>query len=229
MNSPPVIGISPSVSDGFIRMRPNYAEAVMEAGGIPVFLPHTEEPDKLFEYTAMLDGIIFAGGADVDPKYYGEEKQFDSVEVTESRDAFELALFPIFYATGKPILGICRGLQLINVALGGTLNQHIEGHRQTEGREVFDRIANLTPGSRLQDICSGESQIHTNSFHHQSIKDTANGLRISAIADDMTIEAVEDTNHPFLLAVQWHPEMFYRQDSNARALIKEFVDAAKKQ
>ena len=222
-----IIGITPSVSDGFIRMRDNYANAVLDAGGIPVFLPYTTDKKRILNHAFDLDGLIFGGGADVSPERYGETVKFDSVEVKPDRDAFELAMFDAFYATKKPILGICRGIQLINVALGGTLNQHIEGHRQSEGNEVFARVARLTPGSHLQEICDGATELKTNSFHHQSIKDVPYNLRISALAEDMTIEAIEDTEHPFLVAVQWHPELIYARDENAASLFRAFVDAAR--
>ena len=222
-----IIGITPSVSDGVIKMRENYANAVLDAGGVPVFLPYTTDTERLIRYSYMLDGLLFSGGVDVDPVRYGEEVRFDSVEINRERDAFELELFDVFYATKKPIMGICRGIQLINVALGGTLNQHIEGHRQSESRAVFERTARLTPGSRLQEICGGAENVMTNSFHHQSLKDVPYNVRISALAEDMTVEAIEDTEHLFLVAVQWHPELFYDKDENAARLFHAFVDAAR--
>lgn len=226
----PIIGISPSQNDGFIKMRANYAESIIDAGGIPVFLPYTTEKSRIADYTRDLDGLLFAGGVDVDPKYYGETVMFDSVEINEARDSFELALFTSFYASGKPIFGICRGIQLINVALGGSLFQHLDGHHQskTDGSEAFIRNASLTHGTRLCGICGGEAVIHTNSFHHQAVKQPAPGVVVSAVADDGIIEAIEKPDYGFLLAVQWHPEMFYRRNSHAAALFRAFVSAAGK-
>lgn len=222
-----IIGITPSQNDGVIKMKTTYSRAILDAGAIPVMLPYTSDERQLLEYSYMLDGLLFSGGDDVDPKHYNEEIKFDSVKVFPDRDEFELSLFRAFYATGKPILGICRGIQLINVALGGSLYQHIEGHRQSEGRDVFERTARLTPESRLQNICGGASTVKTNSFHHQALKDVPSHVRISALADDMTVEAIEDTEHPFLVGVQWHPELFYKNDENARKLFEAFINAAK--
>ena len=222
-----IIGITPAESSGVVKMRTSYSQAILDAGAIPVILPHTSDKERMLEYAQMLDGLVFSGGDDVDPKYYNEEIKFDNVAVSPERDDFEFELFRIFYATKKPILGICRGEQLINVALGGKLHQHIDGHKQSEGREVFDRTAKLTPGSRLHEICDGASEIRTNSFHHQAVKESAPNVRISALADDMTVEAIEDTEHPFLVGVQWHPELFCRNDENARKLFEAFICAAR--
>ena len=222
-----IIGITPSESDGVIKLKETYTNALLDAGALPVILPYTTDERTLLEYSYMLDGLLFSGGDDVDPKHYNEEIKFDSVKVFPERDEFERALFRTFYATGKPIMGICRGIQLINVALGGSLHQHIEGHRQSEGRDTFERIARLTPGSRLQEICNGADEVRTNSFHHQALKDVPYNVRISALAADMTVEAIEDTEHPFLVAVQWHPELFYKNDENAKRLFRAFIDAAR--
>lgn len=222
----PVIGISPSVKDGFIRMRQNYAEAVIDAGGIPVFLPYSEDSARLAEYASMLDGLIFAGGADLDPKYYGEKTAFDSVEVTPERDVFELALFPVFFETGKPILGICRGIQLMNVAMGGSLYQHIEGHRQ-EGKGA-PHTASVKAGTRLSGIFGTSGEININSYHHQAVKRAADGLTVSALSPEGICEALEFNGERFFVGVQWHPEMIYKNDKNAANLFSEFVSEAKK-
>lgn len=220
----PIIGISPSVKDGFIRMRQNYAEAIIDAGGVPVFLPYSEDGQRLSEYASMLDGLLFAGGADLDPKYYGEETAFDSVEVTPARDSFELALFPVFYATGKPILGICRGIQLMNVALGGSLYQHIESHRQEGGGAPC--TAEVKAGSRLAKIFGRSGEILINSYHHQAVKRAADGLTVSATSPEGICEALELPGERFFVGVQWHPEMLYKNDENAAKLFGAFVSAA---
>lgn len=222
----PVIGISPSVKDGFIRMRQNYAEAVIDAGGIPVFLPYSEDEARLSEYASMLDGLLFAGGADLDPKYYGEEIAFDSVEVTPERDSFELALFPVFFATGKPILGICRGIQLMNVALGGSLYQHIDGHKQEGGGAPC--TAEVKAGSRLANIFGGAGEIRINSYHHQAVKRAADGADVSALSPDGICEALELPGERFFVGVQWHPEMLYKNDKNSADLFRAFVSEAER-
>ena len=222
----PIIGISPSVSDGFIRMRQNYAEAIIDAGGVPVFLPYTDDRERLSEYSEMLDGLLFAGGADLDPKYYGETVGFDSVEITPERDGFELALFPVFFETGKPILGICRGIQLMNVALGGSLYQHIGNHRQDGSGAPCE--AEVKEGTRLSEIFGASGKISINSYHHQAVKRVADGLTVSALSPDGICEAFELPCDRFFVGVQWHPEMLYKNDGNSENLFRAFVCEAKK-
>ncbi len=227
MKKRPLIGITPSVnSENFIRMRPAYLDSVWNGGGLPVFLSYTTDPQKLSEYAEQFDGFLFSGGVDVDPKYYGEEKMFDSVDICAARDDFELALFEAVKDTGKPIFGICRGIQLINVALGGTLYQHMEGHSQKEKGTVREQHVAVAEGSLLEKIV-GKKDIKVNSFHHQAIKDVAPSLLSAGEADDGFCEAVWSPSHPFLLAVQWHPELFSTLDESSSSLFRAFVDAAR--
>ncbi len=225
----PVIGITSSMSDTFVRMRRNYFDAIVNAGGIPVFMPHTGGEEDAKKFLEFCDGVLFAGGDDVDPKFYGEEIKFDSVETTPERDVFELALAELLKNDTRPILGICRGAQLLNVAFGGTLYQHIDGHRQDERGALNLRAAAVTEGTLLREL-AGESNIKTNSFHHQAVKDVAPGFTVAARADDGTVEAIEPTERTdrFFLAVQWHPEYFYKTDDCANNIFKSFVEAAKK-
>lgn len=225
----PVIGITSSMSDSFIRMRRNYFDAILYAGGIPVFLPHTGGAEDAERFLSFCDGVLFAGGDDVDPKFYGEEVKFDNVETTPARDEFELALAELLKNDARPVLGICRGEQLLNVAFGGTLYQHIDGHRQDERGAVNLRAAKVTEGTLLSEL-AGSDEIKTNSFHHQAVKDAAPGFTVAARADDGTVEAIEPTERTdrFFLAVQWHPEYFYKTDICAENIFKAFVEAAKK-
>ncbi len=225
----PVIGITSSMSDTFVRMRRNYFDAIVEAGGIPVFMPHNGGAEDAAKFLEFCDGVLFAGGDDVDPKHYGEEIAFDNVQTTPLRDDFELALAELLKKTDKPILGICRGAQLLNVAFGGSLYQHIDGHRQEEKGAVNLRTAKVQAGSFLHSIV-GEDEIKTNSFHHQAVKAIAPGFIASAVADDGTVEAIEPekNNGRFLLAVQWHPEYLFKHDAPAKKIFKAFVEAAKK-
>ncbi len=225
----PVIGITSSMSDTFVRMRRNYFDAIVDAGGIPVFMPHNGGPEDAAKFLEFCDGVLFAGGDDVDPKHYGEEIAFDSVETTPLRDDFELALADLLKKTDKPILGICRGAQLLNVAFGGSLYQHIDGHRQDERGAVNLRTAKVEAGSFLHSIV-GEDEIKTNSFHHQAVKAVAPGFIASARADDGTVEAIEpaEKTDRFFLAVQWHPEYLFKHDAPAKKIFGAFVEAAKK-
>ncbi len=222
----PVIGIAPSISGGKIKMNTAYAKAVFRAGGIPFFLPYTDD-EELLRGFASLDGFLYAGGADVDPAKYGEAVLNDSVEIDSVRDAFEFTLWDHIYPTGKPIFGICRGIQSINVALGGSLYQDIPGHHQTEqGTEVTQHVT-VTGGSRLCGILGSES-VMVNSFHHQAVKRPADSLAVTARADDGTIEGVETREAGrFLVAVQWHPELLAEARPEAAALFSAFVNAAK--
>lgn len=226
----PIIGITSSMSDSFIRMKRSYFDAILNAGGIPVFIPHSggkEDAESLFP---LFDGFLFAGGDDVDPKYYGEEIKFDNVQTTPLRDDFELALAELLKNDTRPILGICRGEQLLNVAFGGSLYQHIDGHRQTEPGAQNLRPAKVEENTLLYKL-TGKQNICTNSFHHQAIKDVAPGFIVSASAEDGTVEAIEPIgaleNERFLLAVQWHPELFFKTDDAASNIFKAFIEACK--
>ena len=226
----PVIGITSSMSDSFVRMRRNYFDAIENAGGIPVFLPHSGGAEDAERLIAFCDGVLFAGGDDVDPKHYGEEIKFDNVETTPIRDDFELALAQILKKDNRPVLGICRGAQILNVAFGGTLYQHIDGHRQEERGAINERSARVTVGTLLSEL-AGADEVFTNSFHHQAVKDVAPGFVAAARAEDGTVEAIEpaERSDRFFLAVQWHPEFFYKTDECAKNIFKAFVEAAKKE
>ena len=193
-------------------------------------MPHTGGAEDAEKFLSFCDGILFAGGDDVDPKYYGEEIKFDNVETTPERDVFELALAELLKNDPRPILGICRGSQLLNVAFGGTLHQHIDGHRQDERGAINERSAKVTEGTLLRELAESED-IKTNSFHHQAVKDIAPGFVVAARADDGTVEAIEPATRTdrFFLAVQWHPEFFYKTDKTAKNIFDAFVEAAKKE
>lgn len=228
----PIIGITASYgTNGNISMRPAYVDAIRENGGIGCLLSRPTNPDEIAALAADLDGLLFAGGGDIDPVYYGETVAHPSVEITPERDTFELALFAAFIQTGKPIFGICRGIQLMNVALGGSLHQHIEGHRQspTPGCQPVQPVA-VEAGTRLAvlvGMADGASEMPVNTFHHQAVKVPGRGLIVSARAADGIIEAIELPDHPFFVGVQWHPELFYRDYPAARGLFAGFVAACR--
>jgi len=224
----PIIGITSTMSDNHIRMKRTYFDAIVDAGGIPMFMPHNGGAADAARFASLCDGFLFAGGADVDPKYYGEEIAFDNVEVRPLRDEFELALVEIIKNDSRPILGICRGEQLLNVAFGGSLYQHIDSHKQQEPGTQNLRSAKVKEGSFLHSLTE-KTDIKTNSFHHQAVKDVAPGFIASAFADDGIVEAIEPalTTDRFFLAVQWHPEIFYATDKSAEKIFKAFIEAAK--
>ncbi len=226
----PLIGIAPSREGERPIINQRYLNSVWNAGGLGVMLSYTEDPAKLAEYAAILDGFLFSGGVDVDPVRYGEEKKFDSVYIDASRDAFEAGLFAAVYPTNKPILGICRGIQAINVFLGGTLHQHIDGHMQEGNGENRPQPVTVTEGTLFHTICGGRTEVMTNSFHHQALKDVAPGLVVNAMSADGYIEAVHAPAHPFLLGVQFHPEIYNQMpdDDHSRALFAAFIAACRK-
>ncbi|GAA3781402.1 gamma-glutamyl-gamma-aminobutyrate hydrolase family protein [Streptomyces phyllanthi] len=180
-----------------------YPRLVQAAGGLAAMLP-PDDPSYAAETVARLDGLVIAGGPDVDPARYGAERSPRTGPPTPERDAWELALIRAALAAGIPLLGICRGMQLLNVALGGTLVQHLDGHVTQAG--VFGRHSvKPVPGSRYADIAPEETSVPT--YHHQAVDRLGEGLVASAHAADGTVEAVELPGAAWVLGVQWHPEM----------------------
>ena len=225
----PLIGVVSSREDKRMMINKVYLDAVWAAGGLPVVLAYTTDPEKLAEYAAIHDGFLFSGGVDVDPVLYGEEKQFDSVEIDHDRDAFEEGLFHAVYPTKKPILGICRGLQSINVWLGGTLHQHMEGHRQDVPGEERTHPIRIEEGSKFRGIC-GKEEVLVNTFHHQAVKTLASCLVADAFSSDGFVEALhQEEGDRFLFAVQFHPEFYYgkENDDHSSAIFAAFVAACR--
>lgn len=229
-NERPVIGLMPSRNGERIALSMNYHNSVWRAGGFPVMLAYTTDKERLAAYADFCDGFLFAGGVDLDPKLYGEEIRFDSVEVDAERDAFEQEAFSVFYPTRKPILGICRGIQAINVFLGGSLYQHIDGHHQSPIPDVErHQPLHVLPGSLLEALC-GKKEILVNTFHHQNVKALAPSLVADAVTDEGYIEALHAPDHPFLFAVQFHPEIYNGQadDDHSGAIFRAFIEACRK-
>lgn len=224
----PKIGMMSSRQDGFLKVNHTYINAVWRAGGWCIPLGYTDNEEQLKAYAEMCDGFLFSGGVDVDPKYYGETIAFDNVEIDEMRDGFEMAMFPHALASGKPILGICRGIQVMNVCRGGTLYQHMDGHRQEQPGTIHEQKLHLTEGGYLQKL-TGLDEIKVNTFHHQNIKDLAPGLFAEAVSEDGYIEAVYDPEHPFFVGVQFHPEIYIGQedDDHSLKLFEAFMEACR--
>ncbi|MFF3460259.1 gamma-glutamyl-gamma-aminobutyrate hydrolase family protein [Streptomyces sp. NPDC002730] len=179
-----------------------YPRLVQAAGGLAALLP-PDDPALAESVVSRLDGLVIAGGADVEPVRYGAEPDSRTGPPARDRDAWELALIRAALESGTPLLGICRGLQLLNVALGGTLVQHLDGH--VGGVGVFGRhTVKPVPGTRYAEIVPEESSVPT--YHHQSVDRLADALVASAYAEDGTVEAVELPGAGWALGVQWHPE-----------------------
>lgn len=197
------------------------SEGVKEAGGLPIIIP-LGTPDLAKAYIDMVDKLILSGGQNVDPRYYGESRAVDSDDYNLERDEFEFALVKEALAQKKPIFAVCRGMQLLNVALGGTLNQKVENHWQAEYRGTHHRI-DIVKNSRVSHLLKNGSEI--NSIHRQSVKDLAPGLTATARDPrDGTIEAYEGTNGAPLLGFQWHPELLLEtQNSQSQNLFNYLV------
>ena len=238
----PVIGISPSPSEstfdhGHFRryaLGDTYTRAVVAAEGIPVILsPHIEAIDDTLD---ALDGIIFSGGGDIDPKYWNEEKHPAANGFDDERDAFELQAIPKVVQRDIPMLGICRGIQTINVALGGTLIQDIadqlpgaQQHRQHKDgkmRDARSHTISIAEGDNLLYRIHGDTKMMTNSFHHQAVRDPAEDLEIVATTQDGVVEAMWHPKMTFGLAVQWHPEMLAAEYPDQAAIFEALVRVA---
>lgn len=237
MNRYPLVGIpTQSIRDPGkpprFSMNQSYVRVLTAAGCTPVLIPLLEDDERLRIIYERLDGIVFPGGADVAPREYGEEPIDGLIDVQPERDRTELTLARWAFDDDMPTLGICRGQQLINVALGGTLYQDLlaQGattfeHSGNDGR-ARDRLAHrvrLDPDSQLAQLLD-ETSMEVNSLHHQAVKDVASALRVTGTADDGVIEAVESPDRRFWIAVQWHPEEL-PDVPWARRLFRGFVSA----
>jgi len=209
-----------------------YVDAVVQAGGTPLLIPSALGTDDRASLLARLDGILFSGGGDIAVRHFRSEPHEKVDLVEEHRDALELDLLRRAVETGKPFLGICRGCQVANVALGGTLYTHIpdqfsrkpkHNHKDAQ-RRLLAHAVTVVPGTRLHAILA-ERELQVNSLHHQGLRDLAPGLTVAAHAPDGLVEAVELPAHPFALAVQWHPEWLTDQPA-MRRLFAAFVEVA---
>lgn len=212
-----------------------YVRAAVRAGGVPLILSPLLENAPTKDILEVLDGLVLTGGEDVDPAYYGQDRHARLGNVDRMRDAFELALFRDAQAHRLPVLAICRGIQLVNVALGGSLWQDLPSerpealdHNPPTNRDVRTHPVEIVTGSRLAQAL-GATRCDVNSFHHQSIRDLAPGLLVTGRAPDGEIEGVESAGEdPWLLAVQWHPEEFHHHGQAPDhglfdALVKEAI------
>jgi putative glutamine amidotransferase len=210
-------------------LRTNYMEALVESGGLPVALPH--HPALAADYLERIDALVITGGAfDVDPALYGEAERHSTVTLKENRTASELALLRGALQRGLPVLGICGGEQLLAVALGGSLIQHIPhaipdalAHEQTNPRDEAGHAVAIVAGTLLHRIV-GATRMRVNSSHHQAVRDPGPFAMVNATAPDGVIEGIEDERYPFCLGVQWHPEFLI--DEGDRRIFDAFVAAA---
>jgi putative glutamine amidotransferase len=240
MQPRPVIGIAMQTQEPIPGQMPlcwvmgqKYVRALCMEGAIPWLIPLLRDDEaNLQSIYRQIDGVYLTGGVDVDPYQYGERPHEKLGETDAARDWTELRLIRWAMRDGKPILGVCRGIQVINVAAGGTLFQDIQSfcprsitHDYFPERDALVHNVRLTPGTQLERIL-GAGSIMVNSMHHQGIKALAPGLLASAWAPDDSIEGIEGTNGAYLIGVQWHPEELTPAQAEARRLFSSFVDAA---
>jgi putative glutamine amidotransferase len=207
-----------------------YVDSLRRAGAIPVLIP--PQPENAAEVVSELDGIVLAGGYDCDPAVYGEKPHPTVEPMDERRQQNDMSLAKLARERRIPTLGICLGLQMMNVAAGGTLVQDINSEIETEivheshpGARLRHDIT-LEPGTKLAKVLSSR-KLNVNSSHHQAVKNVGSGLTVTAKAPDGVIEGLEDPNHPFYMGVQWHPEDM-AGESSAAAIFGAFVDAARR-
>lgn len=238
----PIIGISSSIIvdsggmfPGYERAYVNkdYVDAVINSGGIPLIIPISQDKDVIKSQIDLIDGLILSGGHDVYPLNYNEEPDPKIGAVFPERDEYDFTLLNLAKDKNIPILGICRGLQIINTFFGGTLYQDnsykgaVLKHSQNQRPELKTHTINIEKNSKLFNILN-KSELLVNSFHHQSIKDAGKGLKIVAKAKDGIIESVEHEDYDFLVGVQWHPEMLFKTCGDAEKIFNEFIAKAKK-
>lgn len=234
----PVIGITcgatgSDTSSPEISIGANYISAVENAGGTPIVLPLTRNPSCLEDFLNMIDGLLLSGGVDPDPLFYGEEPHPALGRIDVDRDYVEMQLTTKALKIGVPILGICRGIQMLNISAGGTLYQDIHAnfsnilkHRQSAPGSYGTHTIDIREGSRLLEIL-GQPRIRVNSFHHQAVKKVAENFMVSALACDGVIEGIESTCHDFAIGVQFHPELMWQSDPSMMALFSAFVNTAR--
>ncbi len=229
----------------------DYIYAIEQAGGIPIILPNLNSIENIEAIAQKLDGILFSGGNDLDPSYFGEEAVEELGKIVVRRDSFEMALLEYtLKRTRLPVLGICRGCQLLNVALGGSLYQDLKyqfeefknnsTNSESQTWVQLDHVnkdapkhkpthtAEVTKESRLYGVFK-KDEIPVNSFHHQTISRVGEGLQVTMRAEDNTVEAIEFKSNRYVVGIQWHPEMMVRDHPMCADLFVDFVNKCKEQ
>lgn len=241
----PIIGVTPDFNAGnrkdmggkeptyFLRAR--YMRAIEEAGGIPMVLPLLPDRAAWRQVVAHVHGLLVTGsGSDLAPEFYGERQRHKFARMSRERATMELGIAKVAYRADVPMLGICGGMQSLNVALGGTLYQDIAtqlkspiDHLPSYSATKTSHSVQIAPGSLLRRI-AGKARMEVNSSHHQSVKKVAPNLVLTAVAPDGVIEAIEAPDRAFILGVQWHPEFLYNQDPIQHRLFTALIRAARR-
>lgn len=237
MSQRPMIGITSGLNDQekYHVLSRYFMEALCACDALPVMLPLTCDEHLLHAYIDRLDGVLFSGGTDVDPMLFGEYQKPACGSISPLRDAHELALAKMLSVRkDKPVLGVCRGFQVLNIALGGDIYQDIstgfEGeaiaHRQKQPEYYPSHPVAVASGSLLEGI-TGQQTLMVNSLHHQAVR-KIKGWSACATSPDGIVEAAEMQDHPFFLGVQWHPERLWDRDHASAAIFRAFVDACRR-
>ncbi|QNQ82842.1 gamma-glutamyl-gamma-aminobutyrate hydrolase family protein [Lactobacillus sp. PV037] len=238
----PLIGISGSViiDDGGIfpgyhrsYVNDDYIDSVIQNGGIPFIIPFNQDEEVIREQMKNVQGLILSGGHDVDPHNYGEEPEQKLGNIWPERDKFDMLLLTLAEENHIPVLGICRGAQIINVAHGGTLYQDLSyrpektlKHSQGQTPTLVTHTVKTLKGSKIAELLETDS-LQTNSFHHQLLKDVASDFKVTARCVDGVVEGIENSDGS-VIGVQWHPEMLHRVSKVQNNLFKHIIDNAKK-
>lgn len=232
---PPLIGITCAYDDAESRyyLRRYYSDAILRCKGIAIILPAIQQEALTKKISGFLQGLLLSGGGDVDPVHFGEEPRTGSGTLEPDRDLWEIALVREMLRVKKPVLAICRGVQILNIAAGGNIYQDLQEevreplkHLQEAPRWYPTHRVDIEPDSMLAQIFS-QRTIRVNSFHHQAVKKVAPGLNATAVARDGVIEALESCDGGFVLGVQWHPECMWEKDTSQLEIFRSFVRAAK--
>lgn len=232
----PIIAIlGPVDNEKTVSLLNTYTRAVEASGGLPFIIPYTENGEIIEEYARRCDGFLFSGGCDIEPAKFGEEALSTCGNIQLFRDKIELAIFKEAFKAKKPIMAICRGIQLVNVALGGTLYQDIPTeipseipHRQKEARHLPSHDVRILSDTPLMEII-GKARMTANSFHHQAIKALGEGLEVMALADDGVIEALYYNGENYVMGYQWHPERLCDTVRDNKLLFDDFISVCKKE
>lgn len=231
----PIIGVMPLWDDEkeSLWMLPGYMDGIDQAGGLPVVLHMTSDADRIEQLCSLCSGFLFTGGHDVSTDIYGEEPIPGKVAACRKRDEMETKVLDIALAEDKPVLGICRGIQFINAALGGSLYQdlplqHPSGvdHHMSPPYDRAVHKVRLLSGTPLAELL-GIEETGVNSYHHQAVKKLSEKLTAMAISEDGLTEAAYMPGKKYVWALQWHPEFSYKTDGNSRKIFRSFVEACR--
>jgi len=230
MTRKPMIGITSHMDEnGTHHMSQDNLRRIANENGIPIILPNVPDEASIPRIISSIDGLVVTGGGDIDPTLFGEEPHLKLGSIHPDRDAFEMMLIQAALEANLPILAICRGCQILNIAAGGDMYQDIYSqydvdllqHQQRAPRQHVSHFIDVDEGTLLQRI-SKSSRYKVNSFHHQAVRRLAQGFRRSAVSSDNIIEAFESERHSFVIGVQWHPENLF-DDEYANRLYKTFI------